>query len=187
MIRFPILLAAFLFGSPSTQARPLAVYATIGLVEAEALAPAVAELARFPAVAYLSIDSPGGSVGVGIEFVDAMRSAQDHGTKIVCTVKDRGMAASMATYILAACDERFMGRQSALMFHTVSVGDVGGNQWDLERVAKYIESLNARMAIFIAGRLSISLAEYRRQTTDRDWWVGLDEAVKIGAVDGVAL
>jgi ATP-dependent protease ClpP protease subunit len=188
VIRFPILLAMLLSApAQSATARPFAGFGTIGPVQEEVLAPAAAMLAKHPALAYLLIDSPGGSVSDGLDFVDQMLEAQAAGTHIVCTVKNRGMAASMAAYILAACDERYMGRQSAIMFHTISRPMVQGNQWELERAAKELESANARMALFIAGRLKIPIAVYLKNVHDRDWWIGWEEALAIGAIDGVSL
>lgn len=167
--------------------RPLATMATIGAIDDESLESATAQLDRKPAVAYLLIDSPGGSVFAGFRFIDAMREAQAAGTRIVCTVKDKGMAASMAAVILSVCDERYMGKQSALMFHTASLYETSGNQWELERTAKMIESLNARLAITIVGRMKLSMAEYMAKVRDNDWWVGWEEALAVGAIDGVAL
>jgi ATP-dependent protease ClpP protease subunit len=130
------------------------------------------------------IDSPGGSVDAGLKLVDVMRTAQRNGTKVTCIVD--GWAASMAGYILQACDARYMTKQSAVMFHTVSVSFApGGNQWDVERFAQRMREINKVLAIFIAGRLRIPLAEYEDRVTDRDWWLGYEEALNVGAVDGV--
>jgi ATP-dependent protease ClpP protease subunit len=157
--------------------------AYIGEVDADSLDAAAMVLMESPPVVNLIIDSPGGSVRVGLVFVDLMRAAQANGTHIRCVVN--GMAASMGAYILQACDQRLMTKQSAVMFHTVSVSGIEGTQYDLERVTEYLETLNHRLAIFIAGRLKISLADYEARVHDRDWWLGYEEALAVGAVDAV--
>lgn len=154
-------------------------------VTAEGLMVAVIALTVAPPELTFVIDSPGGSVDVGVAFVELMREAQAKGTRITCKVPDRGMAASMATYILEACDVRYMGKQSALLFHTVSVSQVKGNQWDIERLTRQMDSWNRMLAIFISGRMRITLGEYLARVADRDWLVGWEEAIAIGAVDGV--
>lgn len=157
----------------------------LGEIDTLSVLPLIAAFEEAPATVTLVIDSPGGGVYAGLSLIRAMRAAQERGTGIVCIVKNGGMAASMAAVVLEACDLRLMGRQSSILFHTASVGGAQGNKWELERLAKEIDSLNHRMAIFIAGRLNITLAAYEAQVADRDWWLGYEEALEVGAVDGV--
>jgi ATP-dependent protease ClpP protease subunit len=153
-----------------------------GAIDDASVAPLVAALGHPLEAFYLRIDSPGGSVSAGLELVTAMRAAQRRGTIIWCSVD--GWAASMAAYVLQACNVRVMTKQSAIMFHTVSVPLTrGGNRWDFERLAQQLADANKMMAIFIAGRLNITLATYEANTRDRDWWVGYEEALVVGAVD----
>lgn len=183
MIR--LALCALLACAPLAQAKaPSVAYADIGpIYTLDLIGPKIALLQRTDVVRF-RLNSPGGSVEAGMNFVDAMRAAQRRGTKIECVVD--GMAASMAAYILQACDVRLMTAQSQIMFHTVSVDEVeGGNQWHFERLAQELAAWNKRLAIFIAGRLKLSIEEYEARVYDRDYWVGFEEALKIGAVDGV--
>lgn len=188
-----LLLTLFIACAPSRPAprasfHPVAQFQSdnaveIGPIGDMSLVRVMAALRGAPAHVVFKIDSPGGYVGAGLRMVDAMKYAQSQGTHITCVVD--GMAASMAGYILMACDRRYMTRQSSLMFHTVSVGGVDGNAWDFERLAKRMKELNKMLAIFIAGRMKIPLAEYEAKTHDADWWVGYEEALEIGAIDGV--
>jgi ATP-dependent protease ClpP protease subunit len=114
-----------------------------------------------------------------------MRAVQGNGTKIVCKVVDKGFAASMGSYIFEACDVRLMGKQSQLLFHTVSTPQAEGNAWELARLAKEMQSLNDRLTAFIAGRLCIPVAEYKKRIEDRDYWLGSEEALAICAADRV--
>lgn len=147
------------------------------------VAPLVAVFEANPAHVTMTIDSPGGSVGAGLDLVDAMRAAQRSGTRITCVTD--GWAASMAAYTFQACDVRLMTRQSAVMFHTVSVQFASGNQYDFERLARKMAGVNKMLAVFIAGRMGMPIAEYEARVTDRDWWLGWEEALAAGAADGV--
>lgn len=134
----------------------------------------------------LTINSPGGGVWAGLELIESMREAQSRGVSITCLVPKNGMAASMAAAVLQSCDTRLMARRGAsLLFHTVSVGEVSGNQFDFERLTRMMRSLNKRLAILCSARLKISLADYEANVADFDWWLGADESLAVGAVDGL--
>lgn len=168
-------------GARSTEPASL----SLGEITGTSVKPLEAVLEAAPPQVFIVIDSPGGSVQAGLELVDYMRYAQRRGTQITCLVD--GWAASMAGYVLAACDVRLMTKQSALMYHTVSVPFApGGNQWDFERLVQRMRDLNRMLAIFIVGRLEgVSIAQFEARVKDWDWWVGHEEALRIGAVDGV--
>jgi ATP-dependent protease ClpP protease subunit len=158
----------------------------LGEVERDAVLPLVEQLviaqeAHIPFVR-IRINSPGGSVGIGLGLSGVIQDVRRSGTKVICVVD--GKAASMAAYILQACSVRAMTPQSSIMFHEPSIS-ADGNQWGLLEVVQRLGEVNQRMAIFIAGRLKISLAEYKKRIRNRDWWLGKDEALAVGAVDVV--
>ncbi len=129
------------------------------------------------------IDSPGGYVSSGLDFIDEMRAAQRRGVTVTCVVESA--AYSMAAVILESCDIRLMKKQASIMFHTVSIsGAEGGNQWTYERLVQAIAEYNKRLAIFVVGRLNISLECYEAHVKDKDWWLGYEEALDVGAIDG---
>ena len=70
-----------------------------------------------PGTIDLIINSPGGSVYAGWQFINAMRIMQDRGYTLRCTVTT--MAASMAYQILAECDKRYAFTYSTLLWHPV--------------------------------------------------------------------
>jgi ATP-dependent protease ClpP protease subunit len=142
--------------------------------------------ARVPEVT-VEIDSPGGSVGIGFALIDLFREARRTGVVVHCRVVPDGMAASMAAVFLEspACSTRAMAPTSALMFHGVSVGDVGGKEDDLRRLADILADVNKRVAIVVAPRLGMTAAAYLAWITDRDRWVSADEALAMGGVDAV--
>lgn len=61
------------------------------------------------------IESPGGFVTPGLQFIDAMKMAQNRGVVLRCIVPT--YAASMAFIILAHCDERYSLPSAGLLFH----------------------------------------------------------------------
>jgi ATP-dependent protease ClpP protease subunit len=63
----------------------------------------------------LIINSPGGSVYAGLQFINAMIAAQSKDVKFKCYVG--GMAASMAFQFLAHCDERYATPYALLLWH----------------------------------------------------------------------
>lgn len=65
---------------------------------------------------YILINSPGGYVSSGEEFMQAMYKLQAHGITIKCIANE---AASMAMYILDACTERYAVPSARLLWHPV--------------------------------------------------------------------
>jgi ATP-dependent protease ClpP protease subunit len=70
------------------------------------------------------IDSPGGSVITGFQFINVMEAVRARGTRLRCFVPN--IAASMAFQLLLHCDERYVLTHSFLLWHGVRVFDVGG-------------------------------------------------------------
>lgn len=182
-----LLLTALLLSSPALAVTvPVVAYGELhGEITAISVLPLAAAIAKHPAEIHIRIDSEGGDVETGFELVTIMRAARRAGTRIVCTVPNGGQAQSMAVYVLQGCSYRQMGRQSFLMFHTISTSNTSGNAWALRKEAQRLDGLNVRMSSFIAGRLKLTLKRYMAQVWDRDWYVGAEEALAIGAVDRV--
>lgn len=68
----------------------------------------------------LLINSPGGSVLAGLQFIDTMELLKSRGVTLRCVVPN--LAASMAFIILAHCDERYTLPSAILLFHPAKVG-----------------------------------------------------------------
>lgn len=168
---------------PVAEAAPMVIH--IGDITSEDLFYPTLFLAAATGPVTFVIDSPGGSVSAGLRFVDSMRLAQARGVVISCIVPRGALAASMGAYVLQFCDLRTMARGSALLFHSVSIGSVpGGTVDEIEKFAREMRELNHRLAIFASGRLNITLAEFERRIQG-DWWLNWEEALEVGAVDGV--
>lgn len=65
------------------------------------------------------IDSPGGSVYAGWDFMSTMQQVKASGTRLDCYVT--GMAASMAFQILNYCDNRYALPYSTVLWHPVRI------------------------------------------------------------------
>lgn len=70
------------------------------------------------------LNSPGGSVFAGFQFISILKAAKAEGMRLVCIVP--GMAASMAFQFLTICDERYVLNESMLLWHRARVGGVEG-------------------------------------------------------------
>ncbi|MGE0622522.1 MAG: ATP-dependent Clp endopeptidase proteolytic subunit ClpP [Pseudomonadales bacterium] len=129
---------------------------------------------------HLYINSPGGSVTAGMAIYDTMQFIRSD-VSTMCI----GQAASMGSFLLAAGapGKRFCLPNSRMMIHQPSGGSRG--------VAADIE-IQAKEILLMRERLNRMLAEHTGQPveriaedTDRDFWMGPDEAVAYGLVDTV--
>ena len=68
---------------------------------------------------YILINSPGGSVYVGLQFINAMEVAKERGVRFICAVP--GIAMSMAFQFLLYCDERYALPHALLLWHPVRI------------------------------------------------------------------
>lgn len=68
---------------------------------------------------YILINSPGGSVYAGLQFISAMRIAKERGVVIKCIVP--GMAMSMAFQFFLECTERYTLPYALLLWHPVRI------------------------------------------------------------------
>lgn len=91
----------------------------------------------------LVINSPGGSVLVGLQVVEAIHIAQERGVVVRCAVTN--LAASMAFLIFAECDERYALTNSLLLFHPARamIMFAALKAEDARYMAEELESINA--------------------------------------------
>ena len=126
------------------------------------------------------INSPGGSVTAGMAIYDTMQFIKPN-ISTLCI----GQAASMGAFLLAAGEKgkRFCLPNSRVMIHQ-PMGGFRGQASDVE--------IHAREILYLKQRLNKLLAQHTGQTvetierdTDRDNFLGADEAMKYGLVDQV--
>jgi ATP-dependent Clp protease, protease subunit len=126
------------------------------------------------------INSPGGSVSAGMAIYDTMQFIKPD-VSTLCT----GLAASMGSFLLAAGSKgkRFCLPNSRVMIHQPS-GGFQGQASDIE--------IQAREVLYLKKRLNEMLAKHTGQPievierdSDRDRFMGAEEAVKYGLIDKV--
>ncbi|MFM1827606.1 MAG: ATP-dependent Clp protease proteolytic subunit [Pseudomonadota bacterium] len=126
------------------------------------------------------INSPGGSVSAGLAIYDTMQFIKPN-VSTLCI----GMAASMGAFLLAAGEKgkRFALPNSRVMIHQ-PLGGVQGQASDIEIHAREILSLRDKLNQILAERTGQPLETIARDT-DRDNFMGAEDALKYGIVDRV--
>ena len=129
---------------------------------------------------YFYINSPGGSVSAGMAIYDTMQFVKPD-VSTLCI----GQAASMGAFLLTAGanGKRFCLPNSRVMIHQ-PLGGFRGQASDIEIHAKEILYLKARLNEMLARHSGKTLEEIERDT-DRDNFMGAEEAVKYGLIDKV--
>lgn len=129
---------------------------------------------------YMYIDSPGGDVDAGFAIFDMIRFI-----KAPVVLIGMGLIASAAVLILLAVESknRVGLPNSRYLIHQPS-GGMKGVATDIEIHAKEIEKTRAAINKIIAeqtgkpeGQVSVD--------TDRDYWLGADEAVSYGLISRI--
>jgi ATP-dependent Clp protease, protease subunit len=127
---------------------------------------------------FFYINSPGGSVSAGLAVYDTMQFIKPD-VSTLCV----GQAASMGALLLAAGDKgkRFALPNSRVMIHQ-PMGGFQGQATDIE--------IHAKEILYLRGRLNEILAKHSGKTieiiardTERDFFMGAEDAVKYGIVD----
>ena len=129
---------------------------------------------------HLYINSPGGSVSAGMAIYDTMQFIKSQ-VSTLCT----GLAASMGSFLLAAGEKgkRYCLPNSRVMIHQPS-GGFQGQASDIEIHAKEVLYLKKRLNEMLAKHTGQPLDVIERDS-DRDFFMGAEEAVKYGLIDRV--
>jgi ATP-dependent Clp protease, protease subunit len=129
---------------------------------------------------HLYINSPGGSVSAGMAMYDTMQFIKPD-VSTLCT----GLAASMGAFLLCAGakGKRFCLPNSRVMIHQPS-GGFSGQASDIE--------IHAKEVLYLKSKLNQMMAEHTGQPievierdTDRDNFMGAEDALKYGMIDRV--
>ena len=129
---------------------------------------------------FFYINSPGGSVSAGLAIYDTMQFIKPD-VSTLCV----GQAASMGATLLAAgaTGKRFCLPNSRVMIHQPS-GGFQGQVSDIEIHAKEILYLKSRLNEILARHTGKTI-EAIAHDSDRDFFMGAEDAVKYGIVDKV--
>ena len=128
----------------------------------------------------LYINSPGGSVSAGLAIHDTMQHVRPN-IATICI----GNCASMAAVLLAAGPKgkRYALPHSRIMLHQPS-GAATGQSTDIQITAKEIIRTKDTLAEIVAKHTGKSIDEVREKT-DRDFYMGPEEAKAFGVIDEV--
>ena len=126
----------------------------------------------------LYINSPGGVVTAGLAIYDTMQS-------LSCDVRTYciGQCASMGAVLLAAgtAGKRFALPHSRIMIHQ-PLGGADGSAADIEIHTREILRLRSMLNNILAHHTGQTLRKIEKDT-ERDFFMGADEAVQYGLVD----
>lgn len=128
----------------------------------------------------LHINSPGGSVFEGIAIGNMLRQ---HKARVVAHVD--ALAASIASVIVASCDEVVMPENSMLMIHnpwTISMG----NAKELRKQADDLDKIAESSVVTYLAKAGEKLTEEKiKQIMDEETWMSAQEAYNYGLCDVV--
>ena len=128
----------------------------------------------------LYINSPGGYVSAGLAIYDTMQHVRPN-IATICI----GSCASMAAVLLAAGTKgkRYALPHSRIMLHQPS-GAATGQSTDIQITAKEIVRTKDTLAEIVAKHTGRAIDEVREKT-DRDFYMGPEEAKAFGVIDEI--
>lgn len=135
----------------------------------------------------IEIHSGGGSCLAGLNLFDHLtRYSLRGGGKHKLTITVRGLAASMATVLVQAADERVIGPESWFMVHELS-GETAGKIGELQDTMKFYEKLNDRIGDIYVRRSGgkCTAEQFKALWTRQDVWLTAHEAYELGFVDRI--
>lgn len=126
------------------------------------------------------INSPGGSVTAGMAIYDTMQYIKPD-VSTICI----GMAASMGAFLLSSGTKgkRFALPNAEIMIHQ-PLGGVNGQAEDIKIHAEWILKTREKLNKILASNTGQSLERIDKDT-DRDNFMGADEAAAYGLIDKV--
>ena len=125
------------------------------------------------------VNSPGGEVTSGLALYDVMQSISCP-IRMVCT----GIAASMASLLFVAGDEREMLCHSRLMLHDPLIAKTGGSALELNAVAEDLMRTRQAMAEIYSAHSGKTVEEIF-DITSRDTYFTPKKAIEYGLADKV--
>lgn len=128
----------------------------------------------------LHVNSPGGSVFEGIAIGNMLKS---HKAKVTAHVD--ALAASIASVIVASCDEVIMPENSMLMIHNPWSGIIG-NAADMRKQADDLDKIAESSVLTYLSKGGDKLTEERiKEIMDEETWLSAKDAFDLGLADEV--
>jgi ATP-dependent Clp protease protease subunit len=129
----------------------------------------------------IRMHSPGGSIFEGMAMITVI---QQHEVEVIAQVD--GIAASMASAVLAASNKAYMAEGTRVMIHQ-GAGGVMGSAQQIKNYGELLESLNASIADLYSsktGKDSKWILE-NWMPEGKDTWLTDKEALAAGLIDGI--
>lgn len=128
----------------------------------------------------LYVNSPGGSVFEGIAIANMLKR---HKAKVIGYVE--ALAASIASNIIASCDEVRMPSNAMLMIHN-AINFARGNSAELRKQADDLDRINGMQVETYLSKVNGKISEEKlRQMMDEETWLSAQQAFDIGLCDVV--
>ena len=126
----------------------------------------------------LYVNSPGGSVFEGIAIANMLKR---HPARVIGYVD--ALAASIASNIIASCDEVHMYANSMLMIHN-AWNVVAGNSAELRKAADDLDRINeVQIQTYMAKIGEKASEEEIRALMDTESWLSAQKALELGLCD----
>lgn len=126
----------------------------------------------------LHVNSGGGSV---FDAFAMMTALANHDGKVTAHVD--GVAASAASFLLAAADEVRMSSAAFIMIHDASTV-AWGNSAQIRETAEWLDMIDGQLASIYAKRGTKTEAEYRKAMDETTWFTA-EKAVEWGLADHI--
>lgn len=126
----------------------------------------------------LHVNSGGGSVFDAFAMMTALAA---HDGRVTAHVD--GIAASAASFLLAAADEVRMASTAFIMIHDASTV-AWGNSAQIRETADWLDMIDGQLAAIYAKRGNRTADEFR-EAMDDTTWLNADEAVEWGLADAI--
>ena len=137
---------------------------------------------RVDKVIDVAINSGGGGVHLGLEFIEEMKSLKAKGYKINCWVRN---AYSMGFIILQYCDHRIGSENSTYMHHLVQVGFGRPKRSEHnKKLFKALDFFDKLVLDEIAKRIGIDPKKFFEIYKEDKWW-NAKEALEAGIIDEI--
>lgn len=126
----------------------------------------------------LYINSPGGCMSSGWDFIDYM----DNFYMPIHTI-GTGTVASMGVTLLLAGDKRFLTPNTHVLVHQFRAG-IQGKRQDIMDYVKHFEHIQTQMVEYIASKTELSVAKVRAMLKN-ETWLPADQALSLGFADAI--
>lgn len=169
--------------SESAPTGPIVMLELDGEVNDDTVGPLIEKMKELDAAGqpeiWLKLNSGGGSVSSGLDLITEIESLH---AKTTCVADWRTM--SMAFSILESCQTRLAVPQALMMLHAPST-QVSGNETKVQQDLEVLRALRTIMVSKMVKRMKLTREEIEHHMDTHAYFITVDEALRIGAIDKV--